>query len=136
MALGDRNTSMQRRLRGLRGFGRAKTNEKKYPHIVEVAVSKIGLDVGLGRRIMNFHNSRHIKPRHGCINFSGSGAGYGLRCVSLRVFSAGTIDCPTNSQAASTSVQRDPKVRWPAGFALPARPMTVVLSFTHYQPAA
>ena len=43
------------------------TNERKYPHIVELAVGKVGLDVGLGRRIMAFHNSRHIKPRHGHI---------------------------------------------------------------------
>jgi hypothetical protein len=41
--------------------------ERKYPHIVELAVGKHGLDVGLGRRIMHFHNSRHIKPRHGYI---------------------------------------------------------------------
>src|SRR5215831_4241275 len=41
--------------------------ERKYPHIVELAVGKHGLDVGLGRRIMHFHNSRHIKPRHGHI---------------------------------------------------------------------
>jgi len=39
--------------------------ERKYPHIVELAVGKHGLDVGLGRRIMHFHNSRQIKPRHG-----------------------------------------------------------------------
>jgi hypothetical protein len=43
------------------------TNERKYPHIVELAVGKVGLDVGLGRRIMAFHNSRHIKPRYGHI---------------------------------------------------------------------
>jgi hypothetical protein len=43
------------------------TNQKKYPHIVELAVGKHGLDVGLGRRIMHFHNLRHIKPRHGHI---------------------------------------------------------------------
>jgi hypothetical protein len=43
------------------------TNERKYPHIVELAVGKDSLDVGLGRRIMAFHNSRHIKPRHGHI---------------------------------------------------------------------
>jgi hypothetical protein len=36
-------------------------------HIVELAVGKHGLDVGLGRRIMHFHNSRHVKPRHGHI---------------------------------------------------------------------
>ena len=41
--------------------------ERKYPHIVELAVGKHGLDVGLGRRIMHFHTSRHIKPRHGYI---------------------------------------------------------------------
>src|SRR6516162_3324831 len=41
--------------------------ERKYPHIVELAVGKHGLDVGLGRWIMHFHNSRHIKPRHGHI---------------------------------------------------------------------
>ena len=57
---------------GVRGFGRAMANEKKYPHIVKLAVSKIGLDPGLARRIMNFHNSRHIRPRHGSINFSDS----------------------------------------------------------------
>ena len=44
------------------------TNERKYPHIVELAVGEDGLDVGLGRRIMAFHNSRHIKPRHGHID--------------------------------------------------------------------
>jgi hypothetical protein len=43
------------------------TIERKYPHIVELAVSKYGLDVGLGRRIMHFHNSLHTKPRHGHI---------------------------------------------------------------------
>ena len=45
----------------------AETNERKYPHIVELTVGKHGLDVGLGRRIMHFHNSRHIKPLHGHI---------------------------------------------------------------------
>jgi hypothetical protein len=43
------------------------TNERKYPHIVELAVGSHGLDVGLGRQIMHFHNSRHIKPRYGHI---------------------------------------------------------------------
>jgi len=41
--------------------------ERKYPHIIELAVGKRSLDVGLGRRIMHFHNSRHINPRHGHI---------------------------------------------------------------------
>jgi hypothetical protein len=43
------------------------TIERKYPHIVELAVGDDTLDVGLGRRIMHFHNSRHIKPRYGHI---------------------------------------------------------------------
>ena len=42
-------------------------NEGKYPNIVELVVREKRLDVGLGRRIMNFHNSRRIKPRHGRI---------------------------------------------------------------------
>ena len=42
-------------------------NERRYPHIVELAVGKRGLDIGLNRRIMDFHNSRHIKLRHGHI---------------------------------------------------------------------
>ena len=41
--------------------------ERKYPHIIELADGKQALDVGLGRRIMHFHNSRHINPRHGHI---------------------------------------------------------------------
>jgi hypothetical protein len=49
--------------------GKAVTNEKECPHIVELAVGKVGLDVELARRIMHFHISRHIKPRHGRIIF-------------------------------------------------------------------
>ena len=40
-------------------------NEGNYPNIVELAVGFDGLDFILGRRIMDFHKSRHIKPRHG-----------------------------------------------------------------------
>ena len=43
------------------------TIERKYPHIVELAIGRRGLDVGLGRQIMHFHSSRRIKPRHGHI---------------------------------------------------------------------
>jgi len=32
------------------------TIERKYPHIVELAVGEHGLDVGLGRRIMHFQH--------------------------------------------------------------------------------
>ena len=61
-------TKRQRgRFAEVRGTGRAVENEKKCPHIVELAISKIGLDVGLARRIMDFHKSRHIEPRHGRI---------------------------------------------------------------------
>ena len=45
--------------------GKALTNERKYPHIVELSITADGLDVALGRRIIEFHNSRHIQPRHG-----------------------------------------------------------------------
>jgi hypothetical protein len=63
------------------------TIERKYPYIVELAVGKHsavgkhGLDIGLGRRIMHFHNSRHIKPRHGRI-VSKEGQTYYRWCFS------------------------------------------------------
>ena len=44
---------------------KAVANESKYPNIVELAVAADGLDVTLGRRIMDFHKSRHIQPHHG-----------------------------------------------------------------------
>jgi len=44
---------------------KAVANESKYPNIVELAVGGDGLDVTLGRRIINFHKSRHIQPHHG-----------------------------------------------------------------------
>jgi len=44
---------------------KAAANESKYPNIVELAVGGNGLDVTLGRRIINFHKSRHIQPHHG-----------------------------------------------------------------------
>jgi hypothetical protein len=44
---------------------KAAANESKYPNIVELAVGGDGLDVTLGRRIINFHKSRHIQPHHG-----------------------------------------------------------------------
>jgi hypothetical protein len=45
--------------------GKAAENERKYPYIVAIAVAGKGLDIGLSRRIMAFHNARHIQPRHG-----------------------------------------------------------------------
>ena len=44
---------------------KAVTNESKYPNIVQLAVAANGLDVTVGRRIINFHKSRHIQPHHG-----------------------------------------------------------------------
>jgi hypothetical protein len=44
---------------------KAAANESKYPNIVELGVPSDGLDVILGRRIINFHKSRHIQPHHG-----------------------------------------------------------------------
>jgi chitinase len=44
---------------------KATTNEVKHPHIVELAAGRDGLDVELSRRIMQFHKSQRIQPRHG-----------------------------------------------------------------------
>jgi hypothetical protein len=41
------------------------TNEIKYPYVVELAVVGDGLDVELGRQIMQFHKSRHVQLRYG-----------------------------------------------------------------------
>jgi hypothetical protein len=45
--------------------GKAAANEGKYPYIVALSVAGRGLDIGLSREITNFHNARHIQPRHG-----------------------------------------------------------------------
>src|SRR5262249_28330202 len=47
------------------GSGKALANETKYPNIVELAVPDDGLKIEMSRRIMEFHKSRHIQPRHG-----------------------------------------------------------------------
>jgi hypothetical protein len=44
---------------------KAAANESKFPNIVELVIASDELDVALNRRIMDFHNARHIKPRHG-----------------------------------------------------------------------
>jgi hypothetical protein len=44
---------------------KATTNEISHPYIVEMAVVGNELDIELNRRIMQFHNSRHIQPRYG-----------------------------------------------------------------------
>src|SRR5215472_16522641 len=47
------------------GSGKTLANERRYPNIVELAVPADGLEIELSRRIMEFHKSRHIQPRHG-----------------------------------------------------------------------
>ena len=47
-----------------RGY-RALTNERKYPFIVELAITGEELELALSRRIIDFHNRRHIRTRHG-----------------------------------------------------------------------
>jgi len=44
---------------------KAAANESKFPNIVELLIASDGLDIALSLRIMDFHNARHIKPRHG-----------------------------------------------------------------------
>ena len=41
------------------------TNEREYPNIVELTFPADGLEFELNRRIIGFHKSRHIQPRHG-----------------------------------------------------------------------
>jgi hypothetical protein len=53
--------------------GKTAENERKYPHIVAVAVAGRGLDIELSRQIMNFHKARHIRPRHGRSAFPKTG---------------------------------------------------------------
>lgn len=40
-------------------------NENECPNIIELSVAGDGLEVELSRRIIRFHKSRHIEPRHG-----------------------------------------------------------------------
>jgi hypothetical protein len=46
-------------------IGKALANERKYAYVVELVVSGEALDVALSRRIVEFHKSRRIQPRHG-----------------------------------------------------------------------
>jgi hypothetical protein len=45
--------------------GKAVTNEKEHPYIVELAVSADKLEVQLSRTMMDFDSSRKIQARHG-----------------------------------------------------------------------
>ena len=45
--------------------GKAVTNEREYPYIVELSVPADKLGVELSRQMMNFHSSRKIQTRQG-----------------------------------------------------------------------
>jgi hypothetical protein len=45
--------------------GKALTNERKHPFIIELPGAANGLDVGLNGEIVGFHKSRRIPPRFG-----------------------------------------------------------------------
>jgi hypothetical protein len=51
--------------------GKGLHNERSYPYVVELAVGAEGLDVTPSRRIMIFHKSQSIQPKHGRTNFGG-----------------------------------------------------------------
>jgi hypothetical protein len=61
--------------------GKAFTNERKYPFIVEVPVAANGLDVELSRQISGFHKSHRIPPRFGRTVFR-DGQSYYRWCFS------------------------------------------------------
>jgi hypothetical protein len=44
---------------------KALANERKYPNIVELTIPADGLEFEFNRRIIEFHKSRYIQPRHG-----------------------------------------------------------------------
>jgi hypothetical protein len=50
-----------------KGRRRALTNERKYPFVVELAITGEELELALSRRIVDFHNRQHIRTRHGRI---------------------------------------------------------------------
>ena len=63
--------------------GKANANERKYPFLIELTVAGKGLDVGLSRRIIDFHTTRHIQLRHGRSTFpQGEGQAYYRWCFS------------------------------------------------------
>jgi hypothetical protein len=64
-------------------IGKAAENERNYPYVVAVAiVAGKGIDIGLNRRIMAFHNARHIQPRHGRSVIAKAGEGEARWCFS------------------------------------------------------
>jgi hypothetical protein len=61
--------------------GKAMTNERSYPFIIEVPVAANGLDVELNRQIVGFHNSNCIPARFGRTIFR-DGQSYYRWCFS------------------------------------------------------
>ena len=61
--------------------GKASTNERKHPFIIEVPVAANGLDLELNRKIVGFHNSHHVPPRFGRTVFR-DGKSYYRWCFS------------------------------------------------------
>jgi hypothetical protein len=61
--------------------GKASTNERTHPFIIEVAVAVNGLDVALNRQIVGFHYSHRIPPRFGRTIFR-DGQSYYRWCFS------------------------------------------------------
>ena len=62
---------------------KASANERKYPYVIELAVAAKGLDLGLSRRIVRFHKTRHIQLRHGRSTIpKGEGEAYYRWCFS------------------------------------------------------
>jgi len=61
--------------------GKALTNERKHPFIVEVPVAAKGLGVELSRQIVDFHKSRRVAPRFGRSTFR-DGKSYYRWCFS------------------------------------------------------
>jgi hypothetical protein len=49
----------------MRGVGKAALNETEHPYVIELEVASDGLDVILSRRIVQFHESRHVQLQYG-----------------------------------------------------------------------
>jgi hypothetical protein len=80
-AVSCRSSSNRRRAKMRQiSSGKAAENERKYPYKVAIAIAGDGLEIGLSRRIMAFHQARHIKPRHGRTAIAREGEAY-FRCV-------------------------------------------------------
>jgi hypothetical protein len=61
---------------------KAEANERKYPYVIQLAAASTGLDFGLNFRIMYFHKTRHIQPRHGHCIYTGGTEAYFRWCFS------------------------------------------------------